>query len=468
MLEPTFTARRGTDRGLSGLGLIMQLVGGLMTAIATGYLAIFLIMMMEAGDRADGGMFLWIMLVLGASVARSAAHKAAGDRLVFDGPGTPASALGRYLALAAVQIATVCLVLMVKGADGKWLVFVLLVLGAWPLTLLLLARPMLEELGDQTPQSDDGGLDGTSILLLVLGAIGLGIGVIMMLGWLELPPPAKSKLIGVSLLVIVALLSIRSILHLRAGVAGTSSEDTGPIFAAADRYANFGVSAGLIAAGLLLVTLMSEMPSGPPMATILMLVMGGMVAWMLLVWPLAIRRFVRDRQLGSLDRNRTLRARAADRGLPALGWLLLGLGGYSLATTLASVIVGAGNVPSGDGGNDNPFAALGGLLGGPKGALWLNLAVAALQTWAGTELVQMSPRYRTAGMAYGAAAGAMALYTSLPLLDGLSRQSAGMLANPLGMAAFAMVATSLVIPIATLFLVQRKLVDPDAVVNTFT
>lgn len=465
--QPTSTTRQATDRGLSGLGLIMQLVGGLMTAIATGYLAIFLIALLEgAGGRGGGGPMFWLLAVLLASVARSAAHMGAGNRLLYEGDGTPASALGRYLALAAVQIGVVCLVLLVNDVPPKWLLFVILVLGAWPAALAIVARPMLEELGGDTPMADDGGLDGAIILLLVLGAVGVGIGVIMLLGWLELPAPAKSKLIGLSLLAAVGLLSFRSILHLRAGVTGTSTEDVGEIFAAAERYANVGISAGLIAAGLMVITVLNEMPSAPPMATIMMLVMGGMVAWMLAVWPAAIRRFVRHRQIAALDARRPLRARSADRGLPALGWLLLALGVYALATSLTAALLGGSPDPD---DRRNPLAALGGLLGSEgRGSVWISVAVAALQTWAGTELIRMGERYRQAGMAYGIAATCAALYAYLPVLGQLTKQSAAVVANPLGIAAFASVATSLVIPVATLFLVQRKLVDPDAVVNTFT
>ena len=80
----------------------------------------------------------------------------------------------------------------------------------------------------------------------------------------------------------------------------------------------------------------------------------------------------------------------------------------------------------------------------------------------------MKPLYRHAGMAYGFAASAVALYTYLPALDALTRQSAAVVANPLGIAGLAMVATALVIPVATLVLVQRKLIDPDAVADAFT
>jgi hypothetical protein len=212
----------------------------------------------------------------------------------------------------------------------------------------------------------------------------------------------------------------------------------------------------------------NEMPAGASTAVMLMLVMGAMVAALLLVWPVAVRRFVRDRQLTALGGNRPLRARAADRGLPTLGWLLLALGVYALSSGLVTLLVGH-DLAAGRRGGDDPLAVLGGMSGNmSKTSLWLGVAVAGLQTWAGLALIHMKPHYRQAGMAYGFAASAVALYTYLPALDALTRQSVAVVGNPLGIAGLAMVATALVIPVATLVLVQRKLVDPDAVADTFT
>ncbi len=469
MNEPrTVTGRRGTDRGLSGLGLVMQLVGGVMTAITAGYLAMFVVAMLGSNGSGDGGMLLWLLLVLAVSLARAVAHKQAGDRLVFGGAGTPASALGRYLGLAVAQIAVVAVLLLTHDGRGEWLLFAAMVLGAWPLTLLLVARPILDEVGGEVPPTADGGLDGLSILLLVLGAIGVGVGAIMLLGWLEIPAKAKSGLMGISLLIAVVLLSLRSIVHLRAGVRGTTGEDATQTLDAADRYANVGVTAGLVASGLFIVTVVNEMPAGASTAVMLMLVMGAMVAALLLVWPVAVRRFVRDRQLTALGGNRPLRAPAADRGLPTLGWLLLALGVYALSSGLVTLLVGH-DLAAGRRGGDDPLAVLGGMSGNmSKTSLWLGVAVAGLQTWAGLALIHMKPHYRQAGMAYGFAASAVALYTYLPALDALTRQSVAVVGNPLGIAGLAMVATALVIPVATLVLVQRKLVDPDAVADTFT
>lgn len=467
--DPAVSGRIATDRGLSGLGLIMQLVGGVTTAVAAAYLAMFLIALLEAGSMGgDGGVLLWFLVVLVASVARSIAHRNAGDRLLFDGEGTPASALSRYLVLSMIQTAVVCVALLANHARAEWLLAVVLVLGAWPLALALIARPMVAELGDRAPMAVDGGLDGASILLLVLGAIGVGLGAIMLLGWLEVPAASKWKNVGLALFGSGVLLTIRSVLHLRAGLRGTTGDDVAQTFEAAERYAGFGMIAGLVAGGLLFVAMVGELPSGRPMATMVVLVMGVMVAWMLVVWPSAVRRFSRHRQLAALDGNLPLRARARDRGLPALGWLLLAFGAYSLATGLSAALLGGGT-PGAQGGGDNPVAALGGALGDTsRSSIWLGIGVAALQTWAGAELVRMRPGYRTAGMAYGLAATGVALYTYLPVLGALTRQSAGVVANPLGIASFATVATALVIPVATLVLVQRKLVDPDAVADTFT
>ena len=91
--------RTPSDGGLSGLGLIMQLVGGVMTAVVACYGMLFLFAMMLSGGSGGGlagKMMLWLLVLLGISLARSIAHRSAGNRLLYDGPGTPARALVRY------------------------------------------------------------------------------------------------------------------------------------------------------------------------------------------------------------------------------------------------------------------------------------------------------------------------------------------------------------------------------------
>jgi hypothetical protein len=467
--------RKPSDRGLSGLGLIMQLVGGVMTAIVSCYGFMFLIAVGLSGGRrgAGGAMMLWLLAILGTSVARSMAHKKAGDRLLHDGPGTPASALGRYFVLAAVQTGVVALAMIVEGAPSQLMIALVLMLGAWPLALLLLAKPMLAEYGDAVPMGDDKGFEGASILLLIFASIGLCIGGIMLLGWLEWPSELKSQLIGVGMLAAYVLLVIRSSLHLRAGIHGVSATHMAQTSDAVAKYAQFGVIASVVIGGILFLAMVTSMGDrAPGAAMFLMMVMVAMVTWVLLVWPLAVRRFFGDRQFSTMiDARESNRQLSPDRGLPTLGWLLLAFGSYALATGLGGLLL---SDFADDGGmrrmmrGGNPLGQMMGLIGnvGDKSP-WFGIGVAAVQVWAGVEMIRMSPRYKIAGIAYGALATGVALYVYMPMIKGLMRGGTELLENPLMGLMFASVAMALVVPIATLVFIRRPLHDPNALVRTF-
>ena len=464
--------RKPSDRGLSGLGLIMQLVGGVMTAIVSCYGFMALIAVGLSGGRGESGsMMLWLLVILGTSIARSMAHKKAGDRLVHDGPGTPAGALGRYFVFAAVQTGAVALAMIVNSAPSELMMMLVLILGAWPVVLLVLAKPMLAEFGDAVPMGDDKGFEGASILLLIFSCIGLCIGGVMLLGWLEWPSELKSQLMGVGMLAAFVLLVIRSSLHLRAGIRGVSATHMGQTSDAVAKYAQFGVLASVIVGGILFLSFVTTMGDrAPGAAMFLMLVMVAMVMWVLLVWPLAVRRFFGDRQFSTmLDARESNRQLSPDRGLPTLGWLLLAFGSYVLAASLGTLIMGDFG---GDGemrmSRGNPLSQFTGLIGsaGDKSP-WFTVSVAALQVWAGVELVRMTPRYKIAGIVYGALAAGVALYVHMPMLSGLMRGGMGMLENPLAAMALASVAMALVVPIATLIFIRRPLHDPNALVRTF-
>jgi hypothetical protein len=450
----------------------MQLVGGVMTAIVAGYGFIFMISVGLSGGRGDGAgsMMLWVLLILGSSLARSAAHKRAGDRLLHDGSGTPAQALGRYLLFAAIQTGVVAMAMLVEGAPSELLVTLILVLAAWPVALLIIAKPMIEEFGGAVPMGDDKGFEGAAILLLIFGSIGLCIGAVMLFGWLEWPSEMKSQLLGVGMLAAYVMLIIRSVLHLRAGIRGVSATHMNQTADAVAKYAQFGVVASVVVAAVLFLAFVTSMGDrAPGAAMFLMMVMVAMVAWVLLVWPLAVRRFFGERQFSlMLDARESNRQLSPDRGLPTLGWLLLAFGVFALASGLGNVISGEMGGDDGMSRGDNPFAGMLGMLGnvGEKSA-WFGIGVAAVQVWAGVELVRMTPRYKIAGIAYGAAASAVAAYMYLPMLSDLMGGGMAMVQNPMVAMSLASVAMAFVMPISTLVFVQRKLHDPGALGRTF-
>lgn len=463
--------RKSTDSGLSGLGLIMQLVGGIMTAVVASYGMMVLIMMLQAGARGAGGMMLiWILAVLAISLARSIMHANAGKRLVYDGPGTPLSALNRYVVTSFIQTGVVCAGLLVNDVPPKIMFGLLILLAAWPIALLVVAKPKIEAFGGEVPMADDKGFDGAAILLLIFGAIGVGISAILLLGWLEWPGPVKTTLLGMGMLVTFVMLLIRSIFHLRAGIRGTSATHMAETADAAQKYGNFGVLAAMVAGGVFFLGFITAMPSGGGGGVMVaMMMMVGMIVWVLLIWPLTVRKFFAERQFATImDQNAPTLQHAPDRGLPTLGWLLLALGVFGLASGLFGVLSGIDNEGSMRMGRSDPMEGIFGIMGNTGGkSPWFNIVVAALQVWAGFELIRMSAQYKVAALVYGVAASGVALYIYLPLLGDLMGGGMAMISNPMVAMLFASVAMALVVPVATLIFVQRKTRDAQKIAQTF-
>ena len=465
---------KSSDGGLSGLGLIMQLVGNMMTAVVGCYGLIMVIAMLEGGARGESGkMVLFVLALVGTSLARSVIHAAAGRSLLYElnSSGTPMGHLDRYVLVSAVQTGVVAFGLLVNDLPGKQIAGMVLMLAAWPLALALVAKPKIMEHGNVVPMADDKGFSGASILLLIFGCIGVGIGAVMLLGWLEWPSQLKGSLMGVGMLVAFVMLTIRSVLHLRAGLRGSSAVLMAETAEAAGKYASFGVIAAVVAGGTFLLSMVGAMGgrgAGGGLMMMLMLFMVVMITWVLLVWPLTVKRFFGDRQFATMmDEQAPSQQSSSDRGLPTLGWLLLAFGAFALASGIGGLIVGS----SGDDGGrmrGNPMGEMMGMLGnvGDKSP-WFGIGTAVLQLWAGVELINLSPRFKLAGMVFGAVAGAIALYVYLPLIGDLMEGGMQMLSNPLMGMMFANVMIALVIPVATFIFVQRKVRDPNALAQTF-
>jgi hypothetical protein len=67
------------------------------------------------------------------------------------------------------------------------------------------------------------------------------------------------------------------------------------------------------------------------------------VCWVLMAWPMIIRRFFSDRQFADLlaGENASVHRRAPDAGLSGLGWLLLGAAMLTATTLIPHLIMGS-------------------------------------------------------------------------------------------------------------------------------
>src|SRR5688500_15230561 len=100
------------DQGLSSLGLLMQLAGNVFAAGA-GMLG-FMVLTASRG-RGDS---LWLLLLIGLSIARSLMHRTAGSHLLYgagelrDGKALRVRGIRNYAVVALAQTAIVAAILL--------------------------------------------------------------------------------------------------------------------------------------------------------------------------------------------------------------------------------------------------------------------------------------------------------------------------------------------------------------------
>jgi hypothetical protein len=456
------------DGGLSGLGLVMSLTGAvfLVMAIGMGTIMMFSMMMAGGGTWGAGTSVLVALAVITTTAMRSWAHRAAGQRLLYDGPGTPRSAIRRYLTFSALQITLLVVALGSQGTSARVLVMLAVMLAGWPVALaIVLAGARFQALLDQQtiPPGEDKGFEGAAILMIVLGLTGLLIGVVMAIGVsgelgriLELAP-----FFGLSLIVIVTMMVLRSLFHVRAGLRGLVETHLDTVAGAAAKYGNFAVAAGGVIAGLFFLMMIIETGGRAEGAVLLLgLVTAIFLMWGLSTWPLIIKRFFAERQFADLlVDGQVPHVRAPDRGLTTLGWLLFGQAVMSLSMALPALLAAPLGPDDYERARDPMSEILAMFQVGGRGQWW-SIAIAVLQLAASWQLLRMRPRTKMLVTLWSTAAALVAVYVHYPLLTAMAKGSLrsmfggseAMLSN----LPFMAVASALITPIATLILVNRK------------
>ena len=449
------------DRGLSSLGLIMQLGGSVFFAL--------MVMEIAAAMLAVAPLLSWhfvpdgdlrILLVIhGAAAVRSALHRHAGGALVYGsrhGRFVPAYI---YIGVAIIQSALTLWLLDQRAplAIEHHMVAALVLLG-WPITLLVvLTRPALRRraLRGELFVSEDMGFEGASSIMVLLGVTGALAALFMVHASFQTEGSAWTLvLVGVS-----ALLFARSTLHTVAGIQGLRGVDAAGGIEAAARYVKFGLVAAVLAGAAILIVFAVEKHSGysdyhfPIAGT-------ATILYVLFCWPLILRRFHRRRHFPALrDGTEGFGSRRApDAGLTAIGWLLL-------ATAMAQVgLVAAWLVRLPQLGpyhqvSDWLLGLNGGDLAGhgwPGRSCWWILASCAVQLWAAIELIRMSHRHRMAVTIYAAATLAITIRLLWPQVDPLMRVISSGLSDPSVAGGLVQVAFWLGVPVATLILVRSR------------
>lgn len=447
------TAQVPADQGLSSLGLIMQLAGTLFAA----FISLFMFMTLLTPRMGGDGTMLWIFLVLGLCVARSFYHRAAGTELLYGRrtlSETPVSAFAgvrRYVAVALGQTVLLAALMKIKfDVPGHIIAGVAGGLAVWPVTLLIIfSLPRFKRIeSGQLPIAEDKGFEGASILMAIFGTCGvLATGTILVL-MLRMGGKAMQQGPMVLILLAVGMLVVRSAIHVQAGLSGIRETSIDRSVELANRYANFGVISSFCAAGAILLMIMTMGMNVMGLAFI------SGACWLLMSWPMIVRRFFSDRQFADLlaGEGTNIHRRAPDAGLSGLGWLLVAQAAFG--ATILVFQLGAGS------GDADGMTRMMASLSGPSGmrSVWFSVGLTVLQAWAGWELIRMSAQHKLIGLIYGVVATGLTLYMVWPLIDllkhsgrgfGLGTQELTMMIGP--------IAIQLVIPIATILLLARKI-----------
>lgn len=441
LLDPHVPA----DQGLSALGLLLQLAGTVFASLAAIGIVFAIAMVSEHGSRSDADAML-MMLVLALSLTRSLFQRSAGTELLYGHGGTHTAGIKRYIVAGLVHSVLMFMLITGKlhvpfriaGAIGAGL-------AVWPLTLaVLLALPRFRRFSGALPVAEDKGFESASIVMTALGASGALLGCFVLYTMLQAGGRQLSQGPGVLLLLAVVLLVIRSFLHVSAGLSGLRETSVDRSVELANRYANFGVITSFCAGGAILLVSMSARFEVMTLALI-----SGIV-WLLIAWPLIIRRFFSERQFADLmatDQGASHR-RAPDAGLTGLGWLLFAVAMMNASLLLPDLAIAPSDVKREMG---QLMIAMG---ADPFHTVWWNVLLVVLQAWAGFELVRMSSISRVLATAYSVVAIVVGTYLAWPMLQGLSHVFR---MGPQGMAMFLPMALKLVVPVATLVLVNRKM-----------
>ena len=278
------------------------------------------------------------------------------------------------------------------------------------------------------------------VILGTTGVLAMGLFLIIML---NAGGRALSQGPGVLVMLAAILLFIRSCLHVQAGVSGLRETSIDRSVELANRYANFGVISSFCAAGAVLLLVMRAMD-----VSALAVVAG--LCWMLMAWPMIIRRFYSDRQFADLmaGDQANVHRRSPDAGLSGLGWLLFAHAIMSAAMLIPQLLIDRGDLTR------KMYDLLSVM--GPAGmrSIWWSAGLVALQAWAGFELIRMSSKHRIIGTVFAIVTIIVSVYISWPMLQNV--RMLGRL-GPEGVMKFIPMAIQLVIPVVTLILVNRNI-----------
>lgn len=399
------------DRGLSGLGLIMQLGGSLM--LAFGALIVLMPLMMPASP---GMPRMTIFLIGVLSGIRSLLQRSAGAGLLYGSAKGHLYALKRYIIVGLVQSIVIFLLLKKMSMPTDASISLLVLLCAWPLALGgMMMLPQFKTITHDLPHPEDMGFESAAVLMAIMGVAGslvMALVVYAMVG----SSAMRAEVPGIMLILVSGMLLVRSVMHAKAGLQGVSGASTDKATQSANLYVQFGITSAIITGAVfLLQMLMQSQRMG-----IEILIPVVLLSYVLIIWPTVLRSFFTERNFSLiLDDEKTTR-RAPDTGLTAVGWLLFTFGALAFANGIGGLFV----EDTGQAMQVTPLLAELSQLSGSssQSPLW-GLALGSFELFAGFSLITMLKNYKQIVTAYGVVASFATLYLSWPMLK-LFKESA--------------------------------------------
>jgi hypothetical protein len=439
------------DHGLASLGLLMQLAGRTTSALV---LLLASLGWIRGWLSPHLGHLGPLGLAIALSLARAQLHRIAGRDLTYGrtsegAAASPFAAVATYVVFALGHAAAIGLIAFGLGQSWPAAAGIAGALALWPCVLTAILRlARIRSLRAGLPLGEDRGLEGSSIAMIVLGSYGvLSTGAVVVL-LRALSPHHRQHGFRALLLVVFALLVVRSALQIRAGLAGLRDASFDRPGELAGRYAAFGVISAFCVGGVLALLAMAERLTPDAIVSV------AAVCWLLVTWPMIVKRYYNQRQFAELlAGDRVTHRRAPDAGLTTLGWLLAGHATLVAGVLLVQLTVHPRVLHLGlTAQNALAFSGL------AVGRWWLidaGLAAASvvLELTAAVALIRMSDQRRAITTIYAVFAGVVALAPAVPVLAALG-------APPSTWTGIQLLpsAVQLVMPIAALLLVHRVVI----------
>ncbi len=432
------------DLGLPALGVLMQLQAYVFMV----YALVGVVSTLPAIAYLGGTGLLFGFACVVAGVVRGFLHARAGRAAVTRSPTLP-DAVKRYGVASIVTAVVFVLTLVVVNPSGDLpllpLIAIIVLTLYWPVTVWLLVRRNNVQQAFRAAESfelalvpRDRGIEGIGVIMTVFG--GISFILLLFIGVIAIDELPRETEVAYLLLALLGTLILRAGYHMFAGLKAVR----GTTPTAFDSSMTIYLGLAVLSVVAYVVILFTTPATQNGLAFIIAIVLG---VGLLMVWPTILRRYAAESRRTLSEDDATPIGVAPDRGLTALGYLLITLGTITLAFWVLGLLA------------ISPLGPLGGkamgAVPGTDANMWMTPISTGLLLWAGISLVQMNAHYQIATVAYAVVSAGFSIY-SMTLYSDLFRMM-GSGQGWMGLVPWMSTIVTLALPLFAAFLVFRKL-----------